>query len=68
MTGCITQIDEAPLRQKDKEIVLIIASIDFVDLRFNLFPTPMIAHELSVNFGVEVPDVADDGMLCDGSQ
>ena len=28
----------------------------------------MIAHELSVNFGVEVPDVADDGMLRDGSQ
>jgi hypothetical protein len=62
MSRCVTQIHEAAFREQDNEIVSVIASENLVDLRFDLFPTPVIPHELRVDFGVEMTNIANDRM------
>ena len=68
MTSGISQVNQPPFREQDDVILFIIASIDFVHLRFYFFPGPVVAHELGINLGVKVADVTNHGVSADSSK
>jgi len=66
VTGCIAQIYEAALGQQQQVVIAGAIAIDFVHLRLDLLPLPVLPHICSIDFIVEVADVAHDRATLEG--
>ena len=60
MPGPISQIHQAPFGQQNEVIIAGFVTINRMYLRFYFFPFPVLSHEGSIDFIVEVTDIAND--------
>ena len=64
MAGGATQVNKASLGQQQHAAA--IGEFDLVDLRLDVVPLE-VAQRLYLHFGIEMPDVADDGAILHGA-
>ena len=55
----LPRLTSRPFGEQNQVILRVVAAVHLVDLGFDGFPAPLLAHVGGVNFVVEVADVAD---------
>src|SRR5690554_4976560 len=68
VTGGVAQVYQAAFGQQDQVVVGGLVAVHHVHLRLDLIPLPVLAHVGSVDFVVEVADVAHYGAALQGLQ